>query len=50
VFTPRFASRRVKDEAKEQLFDYIEAFYNHQRMHSAIGHASPAGFALSARE
>jgi len=23
--------------AKEQLFDYIEVFYNQQRLHSAIG-------------
>ena len=30
--------------AKEQLFDYIEVFYNQQRMHSAIGYASPAEF------
>jgi len=30
--------------AKAQLFDYIEAFYNQQRMHSAIGYASPAEF------
>jgi putative transposase len=31
-------------QAKEQLFDYIEAFYDQQRMHSAIGYASPAEF------
>jgi len=30
--------------AKHQLFDYIEVFYNQQRMHSAIGYASPAEF------
>jgi transposase InsO family protein len=30
--------------AKEQLFEYIEVFYNQQRMHSAIGYASPAEF------
>ena len=28
--------------AKEQLFDYIEVFYNHQRRHSALAYASPA--------
>lgn len=27
--------------AKEQLFDYIEVFYDQQRMHSALGYASP---------
>jgi len=29
-------------DAKEQLFDYIEVFYNQQRRHSSIGYASPA--------
>jgi transposase InsO family protein len=28
--------------AKEQLFDYIEVFYNQQRRHSALDYASPA--------
>lgn len=28
--------------AKEQLFDYIEVFYNQQRRHSALGYISPA--------
>jgi putative transposase len=31
-------------DAKEKLFDYVEVFYNQQRMHSAIGYASPAEF------
>ena len=35
-------------QAKEQLFDYIEVFYNPQRMHSAIGYASPAEFERAA--
>ena len=30
--------------AKEQLFDYIEAFYNPQRRHSSLGYASPAEY------
>ena len=28
--------------AKEQIFDYIEVFYNQQRRHSSLGYASPA--------
>jgi transposase InsO family protein len=36
--------------AKEKVFDYIEAFYNPQRRHSAIGYMSPAGFERAARE
>jgi putative transposase len=30
--------------AHEEVFDYIEGFYNPQRRHSAIGYASPAEF------
>ena len=30
--------------AKEELFDYIEIFYNQQRRHSAIGYVSPAEY------
>ena len=35
---------------KEQLFDYIEVFYNQQRRHSSIGYASPAQFERAADE
>jgi putative transposase len=31
-------------DAKMQLFDYIEVFYNHRRRHSTIGYVSPAAF------
>ena len=31
-------------EAKRQLFDYIEVFYNQRRRHSTIGQISPAAF------
>jgi putative transposase len=31
-------------EAKKQLFDYIEVFYNRQRRHSAIDYLSPARY------
>lgn len=31
-------------EAKMQLFDYIEVFYNQRRRHSTIGYVSPALF------
>ena len=31
-------------EAKKQLFDYIEIFYNRQRRHSAIDYMSPVGY------
>jgi len=31
-------------EAKMELFDYIEVFYNQRRRHSTIGYVSPAAF------
>jgi putative transposase len=36
--------------AKDQLFDYIEVFYNQQRRHSALGYVSPAEFEQLRRE
>lgn len=35
---------RTKDEAKADLFDYIEPFYNRKRKHSTLGYASPKQF------
>lgn len=31
-------------EAKMELFDYIEVFYNQRRRHSSVGRISPAAF------
>ena len=31
-------------EARAALFEYIEAFYNRQRRHSALGYKSPVEF------
>ena len=31
-------------EAKIELFDYIEVFYNQRRRHSTLGQISPAEF------
>ena len=31
-------------DAQRQLFDYIEVFYNQERMHSSLDYASPAEF------
>ena len=35
---------------KDQLFDYIEVFYNQQRRHSSIDYASPAQYERQATE
>ena len=35
---------RTRKEAKRDIFDYIEVFYNRQRRHSSLGYLSPAEF------
>ena len=35
---------RTRDEAKADVFDYIERFYNSKRRHSTIGYLSPMEF------
>jgi len=40
---------RSRDEAKADVFDYIERFYNLKRRHSTIGYLSPMEFEMQAR-
>jgi putative transposase len=35
---------RTRDEARADVFDYIERFYNSKRRHSTIGYLSPMQF------
>jgi transposase InsO family protein len=35
---------RTREEAKADVFDYIERFYNAKRRHSTIGYMSPMEF------
>ena len=35
---------RTRDEAKADVFDYIERFYNPKRRHSTLGYLSPIAF------
>lgn len=35
---------RTRDEAKADVFDYIERFYNPRRRHSTLGYLSPIAF------
>jgi putative transposase len=35
---------RTRDEARADVFDYIERFYNTVRRHSTIGYLSPVEF------
>jgi transposase InsO family protein len=34
----------TRDEAQAAVFEYIEMFYNRQRLHSSIGYVSPVEF------
>ena len=35
--------------ARAAIFDYIEVFYNRQRIHSSLGYVSPEAFEASRR-
>ncbi len=35
---------RTREEARSNVFDYIERFYNPTRRHSTLGYVSPAQF------
>ncbi|MBP6739874.1 MAG: IS3 family transposase, partial [Leptospiraceae bacterium] len=37
---------QTKEEAKTDLFRYIEVFYNRKRFHSTLGFTSPVNFRL----
>jgi len=41
VYQRRYPTR---DEAKQDIFEYIEVFYNRQRRHSTLGYDSPAEY------
>ena len=38
----------TRTEARASLFEYIEVFYNRQRLHSSLGYVSPTDFEASA--
>lgn len=46
VHLARYATR---DEARLDIFDYIEVFYNRERLHSSLGYLSPAQFELTGK-
>jgi putative transposase len=48
--TERTARRtyRTRDQARADVFDYVERFYNPRRRHSTLGYLSPAEFEMRA--
>jgi putative transposase len=41
VYQRKFENRT---QARQEIFDYVETFYNRQRIHSALGYLSPVDF------
>ena len=41
---------RTRPEAKQDIFEYIEVFYNRQRRHSTIGYHTPLGYEQKCRK
>ncbi len=40
---------RSRQEARAEVFEYIEVFYNRQRLHSSLGYKSPADYEVSVK-
>lgn len=34
-------SYQTREEARHSIFEYLEVFYNRQRLHSSLGYVSP---------
>jgi len=41
---------RTRAEARSEIFDYIETFYNRRRLHSSLGNVSPEAYERRAHE
>ena len=41
-----FCNYLTREEAIASIFEYIEVFYNRQRLHSSLNYMSPVGFEL----
>jgi putative transposase len=39
---------QTRDEARHDIFEFVEVFYNRQRSHSTLGYLSPAQFEVTA--
>ena len=40
----------TREQARRAIFEWVEAFYNRQRLHSTLGYKSPVDFERMVRE
>jgi putative transposase len=43
-----FTRYATRDEARNAIFEWIEVFYNRQRLHSTLGYRSPTDYEAAA--
>jgi putative transposase len=42
-------SYQSRSQARQSIFEYLEAFYNRQRLHSSLGYLSPVVYEQQVR-
>ena len=42
------ATYATREQARQSIFEYVEVFYNRQRLHSSLGYVSPESFEAAA--
>jgi len=42
-------SYQSRSQARQSIFEYLEAFYNRQRLHSSLGYVSPVTYEQQVR-
>ena len=47
---PRDEVFETKVEARRELFEYLEGYYNHQRLHSSLGYQTPRQYETNFKE